>query len=158
MFKRIKSEKGFTLIELMIVVAIIGILAAVAIPNFLRYQAKSMQSEARVLLSGIYTSQTAYFAENNSYADWDADFSAYVTGTPVAGYVTINQIGFEPASAPRYFQVLSTVFAANTFTTSTSANLDSDASIDGWSVSEASRQPQNTCNDVTNLDLAGVAC
>ncbi|MDH4229486.1 MAG: prepilin-type N-terminal cleavage/methylation domain-containing protein, partial [Nitrospirota bacterium] len=54
--KNTENQKGFTLIELMIVVAIIGILAAVAIPNFLQYQAKSKQSEARVLLSGLYTS------------------------------------------------------------------------------------------------------
>lgn len=151
MFKRIKNDKGFTLIELMIVVAIIGILAAVAIPNFLRYQASSMQSEARVLLSGIYTSQTAYFAQNNTYADWDGDYSGAVP-------VVTDQIGFSPASAPRYYQVIATAFAANTFTTSTSANIDNDVNTDDWQVTEASRQPQNTCNDVTDLDLAGAAC
>ena len=150
MFNRMKNQKGFTLIELMIVVAIIGILAAVAIPNFLKYQAKSMQSEARVLLSGIYTSEVAYFAENNAYGDWDADYTG-------AG-ITTNQIGFEPASAPRYYQVIATAPTATTFTTTTSANLDSDASVDGWSVTEATRQPQNTCNDVTNLTPAGAAC
>ncbi len=67
MFKLIHSKKGFTLIELMIVVAIIGILAAIAIPNFLKYQAKSKQSEAKVNLKGIFTSETSYFAEQNVY-------------------------------------------------------------------------------------------
>src|SRR5512135_1271100 len=67
MFKFIHNRKGFTLIELMIVVAIIGILAAIAIPNFLKYQAKSKQSEAKTNLKGIFTSETAYFGEANSY-------------------------------------------------------------------------------------------
>ena len=54
----------------MVVVAIIGILAAIAIPNFLRFQAKSKQSEARLLLSGIFTAQTSYFSENNRYGSF----------------------------------------------------------------------------------------
>jgi|ERR1700693_2142835 len=66
MFK-LMNKKGFTLIELMIVVAIIGILAAIAIPNFLKYQAKSKQSEAKINLKGIFTSETSYFSEANSY-------------------------------------------------------------------------------------------
>ena len=65
MLKQLKSQKGFTLIELMIVVAIIGILAAIAIPNFLAYQAKAKQSEAKVSLGAIFTSVVAFQAESN---------------------------------------------------------------------------------------------
>ncbi|RYZ36388.1 MAG: prepilin-type N-terminal cleavage/methylation domain-containing protein [Myxococcaceae bacterium] len=57
-----RKKGGFTLIELMIVVAIIGILAAIAIPNFIRFQAKSKQSEAKTNLKAIFTAQKAYFA------------------------------------------------------------------------------------------------
>lgn len=62
-----RNEKGFSLIELMIVVAIIGILAAIAVPNFQKYQAKSRQGEAKSLLSGIYTANKSFFAEWTIY-------------------------------------------------------------------------------------------
>jgi type IV pilus assembly protein PilA len=64
MFSRMKGQKGFTLIELMIVVAIIGILAAIAIPNFLQYQMKARQTEARTDNMGIKTSMVSYSGTN----------------------------------------------------------------------------------------------
>jgi type IV pilus assembly protein PilA len=67
MFKIVRKQGGFTLIELMIVVAIIGILAAIAIPNFLQYQMKSRQSEAKVNLNAIKTSMIAFQAEKSCY-------------------------------------------------------------------------------------------
>ncbi|MEM1023889.1 MAG: prepilin-type N-terminal cleavage/methylation domain-containing protein [Myxococcota bacterium] len=64
-----KKNSGFTLIELMIVVAIIGILAAIAIPNFVRYQLRSKSSEARTNTGGIKTSQESFRATYDNYAN-----------------------------------------------------------------------------------------
>ena len=62
------GEKGFTLVELMIVVAIIGVLSAVAIPNFKKYQAKSKTSEAKVQLAAAYTAEQAFYGDYGIYA------------------------------------------------------------------------------------------
>jgi len=62
----IRGKKGFTLIELMIVVAIIGILAAIAIPNFMKFQARSRQSEARTNLKSLFTAELSYWAQYGS--------------------------------------------------------------------------------------------
>lgn len=64
-------KKGFSLIELMVVICIVGILAVVAVPNFKRLQAKSSQVEAKNVLADYYQSATLFFNEYNSYsADW----------------------------------------------------------------------------------------
>jgi len=67
MLQRIRNRKGFTLVELMIVVAIIGILAAIAIPNFLNFRLKAKTSEAKSNLGAIRSTEVAYFAEWNWY-------------------------------------------------------------------------------------------
>jgi type IV pilus assembly protein PilA len=79
-----KLMKGFTLIELMIVVAIIGILAAIAIPNFIKFQARSKQSEAKANLKALFTAEKAYFQEKDKYSS------------------LVGEIGFAPERNNRY--------------------------------------------------------
>src|SRR5262249_39710747 len=83
-----KIQRGFTLIELMIVVAIIGILAAIAIPNFIRFQARSKQSEAKTNLKAIFTGQRSFFGERDAYSPFAAN------------------IGFAPERGNRYDYIL----------------------------------------------------
>lgn len=62
-----KNQAGFSLVELMVVVAIIGILATLAIPSVGKYMAKARQSEAKTQLSSLYTAEKAFYAEYTAY-------------------------------------------------------------------------------------------
>ncbi len=66
-FQQAKNEEGFSLIELMVVVAILGILATIAIPNFQRFQARARQKSGQALLSGYYQAMKATHAEYTYY-------------------------------------------------------------------------------------------
>lgn len=61
------TREGFTLVELMVVVAIIGILASIAIPQYSKFQAKARQSEVRIQLGATYTVEQSFAAENSTY-------------------------------------------------------------------------------------------
>ncbi len=131
MLAKFKNSKGFTLIEMMIVVAIIGILAAVAIPRFIRFAVKARQTEAKINLAGLYEAQQSYYTDVNVY------------GTP-------GQAGWTPSSPLKYY----TTTAANSTTTfmmTANGNIDTEtATTDYWSVDQLKKEPSCNTNDVTS--------
>lgn len=82
-----KVQQGFTLIELMIVVAIIGILAAIAIPAYQDYTIRSQVSEALSLASGSKVAVAEFFQNNGELPDTNLE-----AGVPAAATITGNYV------------------------------------------------------------------
>jgi type IV pilus assembly protein PilA len=131
-----RKEQGFTLIELMVVVAIIGVLAAVAVPNFQTYQAKAKTTEAKVQLSAAYTAMQSMQSDYNSYGSC-LQYAGYNPHADSAG--RYYGVGFEANNA-----------AANTVVT--------DAGGGGCAATNRYYFPPGKCvrsGSVASTDLGG---
>ena len=144
LLKNAKKQKGFTLVELMIVVAIIGILAAIAIPNFRNYQLKAKRGELPTNLKAIKTSQVAYQAEFDSFLTCTAYPVARTavalnnsknTWTPTAsgGFQTIGWA----ASGDVYGAYQVTTASGSTMTGMAASDIDDDGTVADYTVTES---------------------
>ncbi|MBF0276968.1 MAG: prepilin-type N-terminal cleavage/methylation domain-containing protein [SAR324 cluster bacterium] len=131
-FSRKCESHGFSLIEVMIVVVIIGILATLAYPRMQRYLVSSRQTEARTNLMAIYSAQKIYYASNRKYAD------------------SLNQLGVEVAKEGDGALYSYSLDADNTsYTATASGNIDDDDTIDSWTIDQE-KNLINVENDVIN--------
>jgi type IV pilus assembly protein PilA len=106
MFMRLRQKKGFTLIELMIVIAIIGILAAIAIPQFAAYRVRGFNADAQTHVRNMATAMEAYFSDSQTY-------NATVTQLASYGYTTVPGVTITPGGAATSYSITASHTAGN---------------------------------------------
>ncbi len=149
------TNKGFTLIELMVVVSIIGILAAVAIPNYQKYQSRARQTEVKIALAAITTAERSFFVNSTSYSACLIDIGF----APTQGNATYYLTGFGATAATTSSCGQAGGTSCNgTFTQTTGGYTGavpcSVAGVGGYYFS-ASTKALSSSTTVANSDLAG---
>ena len=124
-----KRFHGFSLMEVIIVVVIIGILAALAYPNLEKYLKRDRQTEAKTNLSAIYTAQKIYFTLHQSYAE------------------DINELHLSLAQGDPYTFTIQEA-STSTFKAQAEGNIDDDDALETWTIDQ-DKNLLNTIDDVT---------
>ena len=103
-------QNGFTLIELMIVVAIVGILAAIAIPSYQESMRQSRRADGKAALMGLANAMERYFTVNNKYT------SAGTVGTPPNTGVPASTVYTVDSGTAQYYTITITAADASSYT------------------------------------------
>ena len=126
---------GFTLIELMIVVAIIGILAAIAIPNFLRFQLKAKSSEGKTNLAAIRTAEQSYYSEYGRYVSSTGLSPTNYPGSSKTGFVAttgFTTLGWSPEGQVYFNYGVGSDALGTGFLATAMADINANATYQAW--------------------------
>ncbi len=130
----VRKKEGFTLIELMIVVAIIGILAAIAIPSYLGFVMKTKRSEVKVNLGAIHSAEISYFSENDTFSPNFNDIRWLPLGTTL--HYTYSVGGAVMGKGDPVPGWISPGAGTLSFSAYGWGNIDNDLTEDVWKIDE----------------------
>jgi type IV pilus assembly protein PilA len=172
----LKSRRGFTLIELMIVVAIIGILTAIAVPNFLKLQGRAKQSEAKAHLKALFQAEKAFFQGHDRYSNlilevgflpergnryeyfldaltgpFDDRTGTLGTVGQTASGISVDVFKFPPLTPTAFACGSLTGIANGEFTGGAQGQIDDDSTLDQWTIATASRLISTKCDAQGNV-------